>query len=429
MDRYTFGEALRRYRQQAGLTQTCLAKQVDWSQSQVCRAEKNRTLPSPHIVDRLDELLAAGGKLQELYRQAIMDRSIVGGRARRRLVIGAAGAAAATAALTPFGLTKLITELDTKPGKVTHADAAAIEEITHDLYMRDLQLGGASVHQMVLATLRWALGFLDGSFTPDIRQRLHRAIAMLAELAGWTVADTGDLTTAGQLYRLGLHHARITEDHGMLTHLITSWARILTHHRRSRDALTLMQAATLIRRRALPPAGVALLDATYALTHARAGNSTFCHRYLDRAERIFRAPQADDPFWAQQFTAPQLSHDIGTSLFYLARSSGRLPNDTLLDRLADAAASYPDTVTRHKAMACARLAAACYTLGDVERANHAARQALSLAHRVRSIRVADEVTALVETTTRYRHNPEVQDILHEAQQVLARYPARQATQV
>src|SRR5690606_31159947 len=135
----------RRLRQQAGLTQTCLAKQVGWSQSQVCRAEKNQTLPSPHIVDRLDTVLGTGGKLRELYRQAIMDRSIVGGRARRRLVIGAAGAAAATAALTPFGLTKLITELDTKPGKVTHADVAAIEEITHDLYMRDLQLDGYTI--------------------------------------------------------------------------------------------------------------------------------------------------------------------------------------------------------------------------------------------------------------------------------------------
>ncbi|HEY8533701.1 MAG TPA: hypothetical protein VIL44_07505, partial [Micromonospora sp.] len=154
-----------------------------------------------------------------------------------------------------------------------------------------------------------------------------------------------------------------------------------------------------------------------------------CHRYLDRAERIFRTPQADDPLWMRHFTEAQLAKDTGTSLFYLARSSGRLPSDSLVARLADAAAGYPDSLVRHKAIACAQLAAACYTLGDVERANHAARQAIALASKVRSIRAAEEIAAFVETTTRYRHNPEVQDILHEAQQVLARYPARQATQV
>lgn len=356
-----------------------------------------------------------------------MDRSILGGRARRRLVVGAAGAAAATAALTPLGLTKLITELDTKPGKVTHADVAAIEEITRDLYVRDLQLGGAPVHHMVLGKLQWAVGLLDGSFLPGVRQRLHRAIAMLAELAAWTVADTGNLTAANQLYRLGLHHARITEDHNVVALVLTSWARVLTYQRRTQEALAVVQSAATINPRSLPASGAAMLHTTYALAYARAADPS-CRRYLDRAEQVFRTPQADDdPLWMRYFTEPQLSNDIGTSLFYLARSSGRLPSDSLVARLADAAAGYPDSLVRHKTMACARLAAACYTLGDVERANHTARQALSLAHRVRSIQVAEEIATCVETTTRYRRNPEVQHIINEARQVLAMYPAAPAT--
>ena len=111
-----------------------------------------------------------------------------------------------------------------------------------------------------------------------------------------------------------------------------------------------MQAATLIRRRAIPLAGVALLDATYALTHARAGNSTACHRYLDRAERIFRAPQADDPLWMQYVTETQLAKDTGTSLFYLAAAGSRFPDDTLLDRLSEVT-NYPNSMTRRKASA------------------------------------------------------------------------------
>ncbi len=59
----TFGEALKRLRMAAHLSQSDLAKAAAWSQSQVSRAEGNRFTPDEATVARLDLLLQAQGSL------------------------------------------------------------------------------------------------------------------------------------------------------------------------------------------------------------------------------------------------------------------------------------------------------------------------------------------------------------------------------
>ena len=59
----TFGDALKRLRMAAHLSQSDLAKAAAWSQSQVSRAEGNRFTPDEATVARLDLLLQAQGSL------------------------------------------------------------------------------------------------------------------------------------------------------------------------------------------------------------------------------------------------------------------------------------------------------------------------------------------------------------------------------
>lgn len=170
----TFGQTQRRLRQQAGLSQTALAKLVSWSQPQVCRAENDRSLPSADIAKQLDTVLRADGELYQRYHEAVAERQArtTARRAirprgpRRRQVIGLAGAAA-SAALLPAGLARLIAELDTSwPGRVTTSDVAAVEQAIVDLIDRDHRYGGGPIHHMVLGQLRWATSLLGGSFLP-----------------------------------------------------------------------------------------------------------------------------------------------------------------------------------------------------------------------------------------------------------------------
>jgi transcriptional regulator with XRE-family HTH domain len=63
----TFGDTLRQLRTEAGLTQGELAKQANWSQSQISRTEQNLFTPDDATVQRLDRALDANGQLIAAY--------------------------------------------------------------------------------------------------------------------------------------------------------------------------------------------------------------------------------------------------------------------------------------------------------------------------------------------------------------------------
>ncbi|MFL6145716.1 MAG: helix-turn-helix transcriptional regulator [Labedaea sp.] len=67
--RDTFGDALRRLREQAGLSQPGLARQVPISQSSVSRYESGLQAPDEVTAARLDEILGARGELLQLLTE------------------------------------------------------------------------------------------------------------------------------------------------------------------------------------------------------------------------------------------------------------------------------------------------------------------------------------------------------------------------
>lgn len=63
----TFGEALRRYRVAARVSQNDLGRAASWSQSQVSRAESDRLLPDEPTVARMDKFLRTNGALLKAF--------------------------------------------------------------------------------------------------------------------------------------------------------------------------------------------------------------------------------------------------------------------------------------------------------------------------------------------------------------------------
>ncbi|HKR50374.1 MAG TPA: helix-turn-helix transcriptional regulator, partial [Pseudonocardiaceae bacterium] len=71
----TFGDTLRQLRSEAGLTQGDLAKQANWSQSQISRTEQNLFSPDTVTVERLDRVLNADGRLIAAYANTMAPSS------------------------------------------------------------------------------------------------------------------------------------------------------------------------------------------------------------------------------------------------------------------------------------------------------------------------------------------------------------------
>ncbi|GAB3285103.1 helix-turn-helix domain-containing protein [Parasphingorhabdus pacifica] len=66
MSEESFGQALRRHRRAAGLSQAQLAQELHLDQGNLSRYENDRQRPEPATVDALDAILCAGGELRAL---------------------------------------------------------------------------------------------------------------------------------------------------------------------------------------------------------------------------------------------------------------------------------------------------------------------------------------------------------------------------
>ncbi|WP_421110185.1 helix-turn-helix domain-containing protein [Streptomyces sp. NEAU-S77] len=69
-----FGLQLKLFREKAGLTQAELGSRVGYGADQVASVECGRRIPKPELIDRADEVLAAGGILKAMKEQAALAR-------------------------------------------------------------------------------------------------------------------------------------------------------------------------------------------------------------------------------------------------------------------------------------------------------------------------------------------------------------------
>ena len=430
-----FGEALRRHRESASMSQPHLATLVHWSQSRISRAENGSVLPPEDVAVRLDAVLDARGDLLRRYREATAERQARDEARRalgfeasrgangevsesdRRSVIGLAGAVAFGAAL-PQSATEIIAEADARdiPARVEMGDVREVEHTIADLEDRDHRVGGVPTRHLVLGELRWAVALQAGSMSPEVRQRLQKAVAYVSDLAAWTTADAGRHQAARKLFLVGLKAAHESEDPGILAHVATGFARLEIQARQPKAALSLVRLARSSADE-LPAPAMSMLHVVAALALARLPDPQVCRRHLGLAEESFRTPAPDDPAWIGYFTAAKLRGDASVALYDLAQAIGRR-DDALTARLDSAVKSYPDSRARSKAIAAVRLATLHYQTGEVEQANAVAVQAVTLAQGIRSVRLAEDVAALGDSAGRFPNDNGAREITRVARRLL-----------
>jgi DNA-binding XRE family transcriptional regulator len=260
----TFGDTLRRLRIQAGLKQGELAKQANWSQSQISRAEQNSFMPDEGTVARLDRALHADGQLIAAYATAKTPASdlVVPGR-------------------DPLAFSDLIRKIHrTDVGRDTIDQLNVItEQLCCEYVSRPADELRADAHYQ----LEYVQQLLDG----PTRLAEHRELLVIA---GWLSLLIGCLN-----YDLGLaRHAETARTaafqlgreagHGEIiawSYEMSAWFAITQG--RLRSVADYVEAGI----NAAPHSSVAVqLAAQAAKAHARMGNRSEVRRALDHGARL-----------------------------------------------------------------------------------------------------------------------------------------------
>jgi transcriptional regulator with XRE-family HTH domain len=260
----TFGDALRRLRSHAGLKQGELAKQANWSQSQISRTEQNSFLPDESIVERLDRALHAEGQLITAYATATTPTS-------RLLRPGR----------DPLAFSDLIRKIHrTEVGRDT------IEQLTVDTEQLCCEYVSRPAEEL-RADAHDQLEYVEQLLHGRTRLGEHRELLVIAGwlslLIGCLDYDLG-LARHAETARTAAFHLGREAGHGEIvawSHEMSAWFAITQG--RLRSIPDYVQAGI----NAAPHASVAIqLAAQAAKAHARMGNRSDVRRALDQGARL-----------------------------------------------------------------------------------------------------------------------------------------------
>jgi transcriptional regulator with XRE-family HTH domain len=160
----TFGEALRRLREAAGLSQPQLAKRVPISQASLSRYEHGRQAVDPRTADRLDELLNAGGALRAVLP-----------------------ADAVELALTADDRARVAHTLD-HPSRIDRPAVSALGAVLAAQRRLDDALGPRLILPATMAQLATVTDLLRNAGGPH-RDALAEVVAEYTQFAGWLNAE------------------------------------------------------------------------------------------------------------------------------------------------------------------------------------------------------------------------------------------------
>jgi transcriptional regulator with XRE-family HTH domain len=167
----TFGRALRRLREQAGLSQPELARRVPISQSSLSRYESDRQLADPTTVDRFDQLLDANGTLRALLTP--IDAARI---------------------LTPDDRDRLTYVVD-KPRSVDPATLTSLTAVLAESRRMEDQLGARIMLEPTVGYVR-LLKRLTRDARGAIRRHVVDTAAQWAQFTGWLHTATDNLPVA-----------------------------------------------------------------------------------------------------------------------------------------------------------------------------------------------------------------------------------------
>ncbi|RKT53062.1 helix-turn-helix domain-containing protein [Saccharothrix australiensis] len=266
----TFGEALRRLRVAARLSQAELAKAAQWSQSQVSRSEGGRFLPDEGTVTRLDQLLQARG--------ALIKAHLVSGTS--------SGAGPAPDVQAPWMISDVMRQIHRSD--VGHETIDQLSVMTEELCCEYAWRNADDLRRDAQQQLEYVGQLLNGPTTLREHRELMVNAGWLTLLIGCVDYDLG-LPRHAESARTAAFQLGRESGHGE----IVAWSfEMSAWFALTQDRLRSVAEYTEAGSKAAPGSSVVVqLAAQAAKAQARMGNRTEVERILDEGYRLLEQHQ------------------------------------------------------------------------------------------------------------------------------------------
>lgn len=308
------------------------------------------------------------------------------------------------ASLLPGGdaLAPLSMRSGRRVGRRTAEDFA---DRAHGLRLADDVLAGGDLLGPVFRELQASVRVLrESTQTEAVRRELLRAVAELAQIAGWVASDAADSRTE-RTYRLGLDLAREAGDTALAAQLAGSLGYHLVNNGRIPEGVALSVAAVTEAGLEAPGKTRALFHDRAAWAYTQAGDAQAAMRSLGNAHEALGEDAGDAPGWAYWVNEAEVEIMDARVYTELRRPLRAVP---LLSRVLR---EYPATSTRERALYESWLAVAYVDANEPEQAAHIAARVIALSGDVASARASDRVRVVLSRLAEYSKVPEVHDVL------------------
>jgi transcriptional regulator with XRE-family HTH domain len=293
----SFGRALRRWRETAGLSQPQLARQVPISQSSLSRYESDQQQADPTTADRLDALLGADGALRALLAPVNAAATVLTSDDRGRLAYVA-----------------------DRPRSVDSAALGSLAAVLAESRRMEDRLGARVLLEPTLGYVRLLERLTLDARGPRRAQVIDLA-AQWAQFTGWLHAAIGDVPASGTWLDRTLEWAVEADNPTLQANALSYKGHLAWMMGHVGPMIGLSQAA---QRNHGVHLGQRAFDAMQeARGHAMAGDADHADRTLDVAEQ--RAAELTNhidhaPPWSYYYSAAFWTLQRGLIYRYLGRN-------------------------------------------------------------------------------------------------------------
>jgi transcriptional regulator with XRE-family HTH domain len=296
------------------------------------------------------------------------------------------------------------------PDHIGLADVARVEAMTEQLRRVDRQHGGGACREAVLGQIAWAQQLLRSNASDETSRALHKAIADLHLLAGWTAFDIGVLGPARRHFARALEHARFVDESSLVATVLYRLGRLHLHHGWAGQALRLFQLGQVAAQESGVGRLVAMQHANLAWAHAVAGDARQALACVGRARDEFGRSETDEvPPWISHFDAAELQALRGMALATIP-DPGPQHRAEAIERFSVSTALRELPFARPRAFELTALAWLLIDSGEVEHGVKVGHEAVDVAAVIKSQRVIDRMAPLRAALARRRSHGDAREL-------------------
>jgi len=296
------------------------------------------------------------------------------------------------------------------PDRIGLSDVERLTAITAQLRTADRQFGGGSCREAVLAQLTWASQLLRARADQATTDALHRALADLHLLAGWTSFDLGVLGEARRHFARALEHARFINESSLAAKALYCLGRLHLHHGWNVQALRLFHVGQVAAQESGHGRAVAMLHINLAWAHAVLGDGRQALACIGRARDEYgRSEHEPTPTWLSFFDSAELQALRGMTLAHLPDPTPQQRAEAI-ERFSFSTAVRSQPFARSRTFDLIALAWLLIDSGEVDHGLRVGHEALDSATTIRSQRVIDRLAPLRASLARRRSHPDARDL-------------------